>query len=188
MSRLGRIARRVWSGRFGARRVLPASEAYALWAETYPPWPHNPLMEVEQAVVAPIILSTTPMRALDVGTGSGRYLPLLASTGARLVVGVDCSLPMLTATVRLKPDATGGEADFNDVRGVRLQADHVGPEPDVTKGIASVHRVCADACRLPFDAASFDLAVSGLALNFVPDAAIALSDSRFSVQTAPRAR
>ena len=25
-----------------ARVVLPAREAYALWAETYPPWPHNP--------------------------------------------------------------------------------------------------------------------------------------------------
>jgi ubiquinone/menaquinone biosynthesis C-methylase UbiE len=34
-------------------------------------------------------------RALDVGTGSGRYLPLLAATGASVVVGVDFSMAML---------------------------------------------------------------------------------------------
>ena len=110
MLRIGHITRRVWSGAFGARRVLPASEAYALWAETYPPWPHNPLMELEQKVVTPIILSAAPVRALDVGTGSGRYLPVLVSAGARLVVGVDCSLPMLRHKVRLKPDAAGDAA------------------------------------------------------------------------------
>jgi SAM-dependent methyltransferase len=36
-----------------------------------------------------------PARALDVGTGTGRCLPLLASAGARPVVGLDMSLPML---------------------------------------------------------------------------------------------
>jgi len=83
--------------RFTPRRVvLPARHAYALWADVYPPTPHNPLMQAEQAAMAPVIRSTSPMRALDVGTGSGRYLPLLAATGARLVVGVDFSLPMLT--------------------------------------------------------------------------------------------
>ena len=81
--------------RWRAPRELPAREAYALWADRYPPWPHNPLMQIEQAIVAPIIASTSPVRALDVGTGSGRYLPLLASAGARFVAGIDFSLPML---------------------------------------------------------------------------------------------
>ena len=90
------MTRRMWTSRFGRRRSLPASQAYAMWAETYPPWPHNPLMEIEQQVVAPMIGATSPSRALDVGTGSGRYLPLLASTGARLVIGVDSSMPMLS--------------------------------------------------------------------------------------------
>lgn len=74
---------------------LPTREGYALWADTYPPQPHNPLMVAEQEVVAPIILAASPRRALDVGTGTGRYLTLLRSAGARFVVGVDMSLPML---------------------------------------------------------------------------------------------
>jgi SAM-dependent methyltransferase len=86
-----------WGRRLGilGHPVLPTGEAYALWAETYPARPHNPLMEVEQAVVAPIITALRPVRALDVGTGTGRCLHLLAGAGARLIVGVDCSLPML---------------------------------------------------------------------------------------------
>lgn len=75
--------------------ALPPRDGYALWAEHYPPRPHNPLMETEQSVVAPIIASLSPKRALDVGTGTGRYLPLLASAGARVIVGLDMSLPML---------------------------------------------------------------------------------------------
>lgn len=86
---------RRWLG-FETPVLLPAREGYALWAETYPPRPHNPLMAVEQAVVAPILESLAPSRALDVGTGTGRYLPLLSSTGASLVVGLDISLAMLT--------------------------------------------------------------------------------------------
>src|SRR5262245_22478231 len=81
--------------------VLPAQQAYDLWAESYPPRPHNPLMEAEQNVVAPLIATTTPSRALDVGTGTGRYLPLLAATGAPVVVGLDLSMPMLTRHLSL---------------------------------------------------------------------------------------
>lgn len=68
--------------------------AYELWAESYPPEPHNPLMEVEQSIVSRMIQYTSAVRALDVGTGSGRYVPLLA-TRASCVVGVDLSLAML---------------------------------------------------------------------------------------------
>lgn len=85
---------RQWLG-LGVWTPLPAREAYALWAETYPPEPHNPLMEAEQSVVAPIIAAAAPRRALDVGTGTGRYLTLLSAAGARFVAGVDLSLPML---------------------------------------------------------------------------------------------
>jgi malonyl-CoA O-methyltransferase len=74
---------------------LGAAEAYALWAATYPPRPHNPLMEAEQAVMAPLLAAISPRRALDVGTGTGRNLSLLHAAGARLVVGLDMSIAML---------------------------------------------------------------------------------------------
>ena len=74
---------------------LPAREAYALWAETYPGVAHNPLMRVEQAIVEPLLLQLRAARALDVGTGSGRYLPVLKHAGARIVLGLDFSLEML---------------------------------------------------------------------------------------------
>jgi malonyl-CoA O-methyltransferase len=75
--------------------TLPARQAYELWAETYPPVAHNPLMRVEQEVVEPILGHIHATRALDVGTGSGRYLPLLRATGAAPVCGLDFSLAML---------------------------------------------------------------------------------------------
>ena len=78
-------------------RVEPLAprDAYELWAATYPPFAHNPLMRVEQDVVGPLLAQLRAARALDVGTGSGRYLPLLASTGAGAVVGLDFSMAML---------------------------------------------------------------------------------------------
>jgi malonyl-CoA O-methyltransferase len=81
--------------RGGRTRQLQPQEGYGLWAESYPPWAHNPLMEAEQAAVESIIAAAKPKRALDVGTGTGRGLSLLADAGARFVVGVDLSLAML---------------------------------------------------------------------------------------------
>ena len=74
---------------------LAARAAYDLWAGTYPPVAHNPVMRAEQSVVEPLLARSRAARALDVGTGSGRYLPILRSTGARVVVGVDFSMAMI---------------------------------------------------------------------------------------------
>ena len=86
---------------------LPPREGYALWADTYPPRPHNALMEVEQSIVQPLIEAALPTRALDVGTGTGRYLALLKSAGARSVVGVDMSFAMLGRSPRDLPRVCG---------------------------------------------------------------------------------
>ena len=75
---------------------LDPRAAYDLWAPTYPAVAHNPLMRIEQSVVEPLLARVRAPRALDVGTGSGRYLPLLRAGGARVVVGVDFSIAMLT--------------------------------------------------------------------------------------------
>ncbi len=74
--------------------LLQPQAAYELWADTYAASAHNPLMQSEETVVERVIRAIVASRALDVGTGSGRYLPILATTGAT-VVGVDLSMPML---------------------------------------------------------------------------------------------
>lgn len=115
--------------------TLTAQTAYELWANTYPPIAHNPLMRVEQDVVERLIGQQRATRALDVGTGSGRYLPLLAATGARVVVGLDFSRAMLARC------ACGPNRGF----------------------------VRADACRLPFRRAAFDLINASLVVGDVRD-------------------
>jgi SAM-dependent methyltransferase len=144
----------------GRRRPLPAVKAYALWADNYPPSPHNPLMHAEQSVMVPIIQSTSPQRALDAGTGSGRYLPLLASTGARVVIGVDLSLPMLVSRARDAGPKTASKADHKNL----LQ-----PSPSRPWKMSSVARVCGDVRRLPFADASFDLISSSLMVGDMAD-------------------
>ena len=111
---------------------LSPQAAYELWAPTYPAVAHNPLMRIEQQIVEPLLSGLRARRALDVGSGSGRYLPLLESTGASIVAGLDFSLAMLSRS--------GGRA-----------------------------RVCADACRLPFRAAAFDLVNASLMVGDVAD-------------------
>jgi SAM-dependent methyltransferase len=69
--------------------------AYDLWACNYPAVAHNPLMRLEQEIVESILATVRPRRVLDVGTGSGRYLTVLAGTGATSVIGVDFSMAML---------------------------------------------------------------------------------------------
>ena len=76
--------------------VLSPRAAYELWADTYPAVAHNPLMRLEQDVVEPLLAQLRATRALDVGTGSGRYVPVLKATGASVVLGLDFSLAMLT--------------------------------------------------------------------------------------------
>jgi SAM-dependent methyltransferase len=100
MIRLGRLFG------LGERPMVP-HDAYALWAENYPPRPHNPLMESEASAVGAIVQGLRPRRALDVGTGTGRNLALLAGTGAETVVGLDLSLPMLRQNTAGRPRTCG---------------------------------------------------------------------------------
>jgi malonyl-CoA O-methyltransferase len=88
--------------RLFTRRRKPATlaprAAYELWAPGYPPVAHNPLMRAEQRAVEDVLRELwelRPARALDIGTGSGRYLPILAAAGASHVTGLDFSQAML---------------------------------------------------------------------------------------------
>ena len=74
---------------------LANEAAYDLWAEAYPPLPHNPLMRAEQAAVLSLLPDVVGHRVLDLACGSGRYGLLLQERGASLVVGSDLSAGML---------------------------------------------------------------------------------------------
>jgi SAM-dependent methyltransferase len=97
-------------------------------------------MRIEQEIVESILATLTPRRALDVGTGSGRYLPILARTGARIVAGVDFSRAMLR----------------------RVSSAPV--VPDLSPAV-----VCANALQLPFERRSFDLINASLMVGDVGD-------------------
>jgi malonyl-CoA O-methyltransferase len=132
---------------------LPAREGYAVWADTYPPRPHNRLMAAEQEIVEPIIRLISPTRALDVGTGTGRYLSVLRSAGARYVVGLDMSLPMLEhrqcATPRVCGDACKlpfADGQFDLVCSSLM----VGDVADLKPWIAEATRVLAPGGHLVY--------------------------------------
>ena len=80
--------------RIAAAERLDPQAAYALWASSYPPRPHNPLMEIEQQTVLSLLPDVRSLIALDAGCGSGRYLKALQDRGA-VATGVDLSNAML---------------------------------------------------------------------------------------------
>ena len=73
---------------------LDPQSAYGLWAGSYPPRPHNPLMEVEHATVLALLPDVRGLTVLDAGCGSGRYLRALDERGAK-AIGMDLSPAML---------------------------------------------------------------------------------------------
>ena len=69
--------------------------AYDLWAQTYPPVPHNALMRAEQHAMLALWPAPGGRRALDLACGTGRYAQLLELGGADPVVATDLSPGML---------------------------------------------------------------------------------------------
>jgi malonyl-CoA O-methyltransferase len=132
-------------------RILDPAPAYALWAPTYEPSAHNPLMTAEQAAVERLLAGVPATSALDVGTGSGRYLDTLERAGARRIVGLDFSLPMLAFNVSRRPLVCGAAERLPLADGVfdlvlsSLTVGHIG---DLQGWLAEVARVLADGGRL----------------------------------------
>jgi malonyl-CoA O-methyltransferase len=81
---------------------LDPQAAYARWASSYPPRPHNRLMEVEQRTVLDMLPDVRGRTALDAGCGSGRYLRELDLRGAH-AIGMDLSADMLARARTLTP-------------------------------------------------------------------------------------
>lgn len=90
------FARRPERGRGNRGRVewVDPQSAYGRWARTYPPRPHNPLMELEHETVLALLPEVRGLTVLDAGCGSGRYLRALGDRGAK-VIGMDLSKAML---------------------------------------------------------------------------------------------
>jgi ubiquinone/menaquinone biosynthesis C-methylase UbiE len=76
-------------------RELDVRSGYALWAATYPPRAHTPLMEMEEGAVLGLLPPCAGQRVLDLACGSGRYLRLLMPQRPRIAVGLDASKEML---------------------------------------------------------------------------------------------
>jgi malonyl-CoA O-methyltransferase len=76
-------------------RTLSSPAAYALWAATYPPTAHNPLMHIEQTAMLSLLPGLNGLDVLDLACGSGRYALIASQQGARRVEAVDNSVAML---------------------------------------------------------------------------------------------
>lgn len=75
--------------------TLSSLEAYAKWATSYPPHAHNTLMQAEETAMLALLPDVRGQTALDLACGTGRYGQVLAERGARRVISLDNSLPML---------------------------------------------------------------------------------------------
>jgi SAM-dependent methyltransferase len=73
--------------------ITPA-EGYRLWANTYDDEP-NPMLSLEQRILAPLLPPLTGLDVVDLGCGTGRWLKALQGAGARNLLGLDFSPEML---------------------------------------------------------------------------------------------
>ncbi|HEY6937393.1 MAG TPA: methyltransferase domain-containing protein [Terriglobales bacterium] len=87
----------------GNPRLLPARDAYRLWAPTYD-GEANPLLALEERVLGPLLLPVVAGRdVVDLGCGTGRWLLRVLAAGARSAIGLDQSAEMLSRAAA-KPD------------------------------------------------------------------------------------
>lgn len=100
-----------------APRTLGSLDAYALWAASYPPEAHNPLMEIEQQIMLDLMPALAEKVVLDLACGTGRYGVLAQARGAARVLEIDNNPAMLAANhLPLRTQATsesiplGGES------------------------------------------------------------------------------
>jgi malonyl-CoA O-methyltransferase len=87
---------------FGKRKKAKPTEtrkAYDLWASSYPPEAHNPLMKAEEQAMMALFPVQRGCLCLDLGCGSGRFLKEMEKRGAR-GLGLDLSHEMLKVAAR----------------------------------------------------------------------------------------
>lgn len=148
--------------------ALANEAAYDLWAQSYPPLPHNPLMRAEQAAVLELLPDVTGRRVLDLACGSGRYGLLLQEQGACMVVGSDLSAGMLARAPlahRVRADMTRlpFAPDRFDLVVCGLA---VGHAPSLDAWMAEAARVLAPGGVLVYSDFHPDAARAGMTRSF----------------------
>jgi ubiquinone/menaquinone biosynthesis C-methylase UbiE len=76
-------------------QTLSTREAYERWSHSYPPAPHNPLMQAEQTAMYECWPDVAGKWALDLACGTGRYSQRLVDDRAAAVVALDLAEGML---------------------------------------------------------------------------------------------
>jgi malonyl-CoA O-methyltransferase len=132
--------------------TLEPRAAYALWAASYPPHAHNPVMCAEErAMLALMPVDLHGQSVLDAGCGSGRYMRHALNRGAARVTGVDLSVEML---------------------------ERAGRELDACRHGGALELVHGHLERLPAPDASADLAICGLTIGHLDRLRLALAELR----------
>lgn len=151
---------------------LANAAAYDLWAESYPPLPHNPLMRAEQAALLALCPDVAGRRVLDLACGSGRYALLMQEQGASLVVGSDLSAAMLARAPlahRVRADMLRlpfAAASFDVV----VSGLAVGHAPSLDAWMAEAARVLAPGGQLVYSDFHADAARAGMTRSFTDTA------------------
>jgi len=151
--------------------TLANTDAYELWAASYPPLPHNPLMRAEQQALLDLCPDVAGRRVLDLACGSGRYGLLLGRHGAGLVVGSDLSAAMLACSpleLRVRSDMMSlpfAAASFDLV----VSGLAVGHADDLDAWMAGVARVLAPGGRFVYSDFHPDAARAGMTRSFSDD-------------------
>jgi len=132
--------------------ALEPRAAYALWAASYPPHAHNPVMCAEErAMLALMPADLRGQSVLDAGCGSGRYMLHALSRGAAHVTGVDLSVEML---------------------------ERAGKELGTCRHGGALELMQGNLERLPVPDASADLAICGLTIGHLDRLQAALAELR----------
>lgn len=115
-----------------------------MWAATYPPRPHNQLMEIEQQTVLSLLPDLAGMTVLDAGCGTGRYLRELSALGAR-PIGLDLSGAMLARAREVTPRIARANICALPIGSMRVDAIvcglALGDVPQLEPALAEMARV-----------------------------------------------
>lgn len=128
--------------------LLEPAQAYALWAASYPPQPHNAVMQAEQrAMLARMPATLAGLAVLDAGCGSGRYLLHALQRGAAQVTGVDLAAAMLArarsaaARAHLARGSLAALPLLDGCVDLSICALTIGHLPDLRRSLAELGRV-----------------------------------------------